>query len=1119
MTEGGVEVCHRARSQSQSQSSGGQQHHNEQRSTVVRPASATPPPSGSPSPTLRNATLYSSVTTSVVAEFVPSRPTRQSTNRALRNDLPDVRAAMKQRALRQAAAHKTNVSPAASGGSAGQLSGQYADLEFVAAGGARQEMSRQPTSSPDDHGRVRRDQLMSVYGLERSVMYENLVRPKDGVQASFWLGADHNSVSGQAEDGCSPVPDHAAVSVSHSAQSSSSTGSYENIPEHGTFNYGSDENVAVAAATAAVTTRGLDCGGVDHAYHTHNTPDRSEPCNPSARHPPLSAYEQIADNERAASTDSPGGIMPVQIGRSSTLNYRRRMSSRKRCVTPVSMISRAPTSGPPSSSRRHYEDTDLVTGLPLDMSPPPSATPSHHHAASITSRPQSPRSVDTASLQDLSWSHMRSCSAPEVPSALVEDVSPPYPVSPLAATPDQIFNNGTLTAERLYYMGPPRPPQRRSSLSSKSLNNEALSAQQRYPKQEPGTPPLPPKTRGRQDVAGGMVTVAPHDGYVNAPVCPGTTRASGSQSPEMSLASLSVTTRDCASPVSTVDSSACSSPDYLSVGPLPCRKSWRKSSAMEVFGEFQVHYLGRAEVTSAYGAVDSAMESVVQACAKQATSISAELPTPCCMTVSAATIEVSTSAEIMMRHEVDSVETISAHSGRPSSPTAAAAFNQGCTPTAPDHCQNVFSYVMVEEGVAATCFVFRAKNELACSAAVTTMETALYADVKQFKSMTYPRHVMLREGGVGQAGQFSVKHIGSLTVQSAYNSIDEAGRKILAQTHPAKVEFSFMDLDTDRVQLRKTTSNVIYASHQTHAISSVGAFSEDCRVFGYVLRQRASPDPVCHIFRCSRPSTALAILECIKDMCQESYMSRLRSKEMQESSDEERGSGTPGNAIRNFFSRSRRSTARSQTERRLSERNHKPASPTPSDVEQSADMASRLRTESTDNMVIVELEESPTLRRLYTTVDDLPSSSSDTGLEFPIDYLGTGGLVYTEHRPKEMTKTVMHDFALNGQDAGAVDCGSVRVSMRISSQGVTLTDKNHVMFLKRNYPRRGLFHVDQHAVDKELFSFATLPPAMSSMRNSPIGRACVKVHLFRCTDVPINSVVMALRGIIPRFSG
>lgn len=114
---------------------------------------------------------------------------------------------------------------------------------------------------------------------------------------------------------------------------------------------------------------------------------------------------------------------------------------------------------------------------------------------------------------------------------------------------------------------------------------------------------------------------------------------------------------------------------------------------------------------------------------------------------------------------------------------------------------------------------------------------------------------------------------------------------------------------------------------------------------------------------------------------------------------------------------------------------------------------------------------------------------------------------------------VMHEFALNGQDAGAVDCGSVRVSMRISGQGVTLTDKNHVMFLKRNYPRRGLFHVDQHAVDKELFSFATLPPSLSSMRNSPIGRASMKVHLFRCTEVPVSSVVTALHSIMPRFSG
>ena len=89
-----------------------------------------------------------------------------------------------------------------------------------------------------------------------------------------------------------------------------------------------------------------------------------------------------------------------------------------------------------------------------------------------------------------------------------------------------------------------------------------------------------------------------------------------------------------------------------------------------------------------------------------------------------------------------------------------------------------------------------------------------------------------------------------------------------------------MDLDVDRIRLSKLKDNGIFASHRYHAITSVGSFSEDSRVFGYVVRQRTAQTHMCHVFRCSRPTNALAILECIKDACQESYAQKTKFKEV-----------------------------------------------------------------------------------------------------------------------------------------------------------------------------------------------------------------------------------------------
>ena len=82
-----------------------------------------------------------------------------------------------------------------------------------------------------------------------------------------------------------------------------------------------------------------------------------------------------------------------------------------------------------------------------------------------------------------------------------------------------------------------------------------------------------------------------------------------------------------------------------------------------------------------------------------------------------------------------------------------------------------------------------------------------------------------------------------------------------------QVGFATMHINLERIRLSNTG---IFAAHPPAAIAAVGAFKEDSRVFGYVLRQKGLPSK-CHVFRCSRPSTALSIIACIRDVCQESY--------------------------------------------------------------------------------------------------------------------------------------------------------------------------------------------------------------------------------------------------------
>ena len=105
----------------------------------------------------------------------------------------------------------------------------------------------------------------------------------------------------------------------------------------------------------------------------------------------------------------------------------------------------------------------------------------------------------------------------------------------------------------------------------------------------------------------------------------------------------------------------------------------------------------------------------------------------------------------------------------------------------------------------------------------------------------------------------------------------------------------------------------------------------------------------------------------------------------------------------------------------------------------------------------------------------------------------------------------MQSFRNHGVEGGAVECGSVETSLRVSSQGVTVSYANTMKFKRQNFPRQSVFHVDQHEADRDLFSFATLPSA--SLKGN-VGRAQMKVHVFRSTEKPATFVTGVLRGIL-----
>lgn len=82
-----------------------------------------------------------------------------------------------------------------------------------------------------------------------------------------------------------------------------------------------------------------------------------------------------------------------------------------------------------------------------------------------------------------------------------------------------------------------------------------------------------------------------------------------------------------------------------------------------------------------------------------------------------------------------------------------------------------------------------------------------------------------------------------------------------------------MSIGEDRIRLASTTTSVIFAAHPTSTIASLDVFSEDGRVFGYVVKQKGSGTK-CHVFRCSRPSLAFAIVDIIKEVIQDNYKVR-----------------------------------------------------------------------------------------------------------------------------------------------------------------------------------------------------------------------------------------------------
>ncbi|XP_065179086.1 uncharacterized protein LOC135809627 [Sycon ciliatum] len=303
---------------------------------------------------------------------------------------------------------------------------------------------------------------------------------------------------------------------------------------------------------------------------------------------------------------------------------------------------------------------------------------------------------------------------------------------------------------------------------------------------------------------------------------------------------------------------SCSSPSSPSKSPIasPCREevepvmspTFQASNADTLFGKFQLTFLGAEAVDRGYGVIPQVVRSVAQ---RSTPAVTRNV----IMAVSATSVTISLDdGTEKLRHEVDSIESIS-------------AWQDSSTPVPADLAKFV-AYVVVQEGVSAACFVFEVSDAASRRTVCKTIESALYADVKNFKSMTYPRYEI--QAKVKSASQFSVKYVGSVLVQTTFSVIDEAAKRLLSSTNPAKINFAFMDVGEDRIRLTGITNSVIFAAHPTSSIASLNVFSEDGRVFGYVVKQKGSGTK-CHVFRCSRPSLAFAIVDIIKDVIQDNY--------------------------------------------------------------------------------------------------------------------------------------------------------------------------------------------------------------------------------------------------------
>lgn len=567
------------------------------------------PDSGASQCKQQNGTVYASVTTSVLSEFIPSRPTRESSNRALQHQVANVHTAMEQRGL-QPRRRKATVLNSSQSPDCDTLRGhyvQYADLDF-ANGSAHStnddaQGRRNGLCSVDSrNGNYRRDNLSSVYGLQRSAVYENLVAPRGGAQASLWFGANHSAI---------PVP----VAAGLEAESCNSP-SVEEGSDEGMVN-GHQPAIGSAASLPRVTVEELTAAG--YAIPEKMKAIRTRSCDSNASVKSSDCEDgQDLGHSRRANDCAPSG------SRSNSLNYRKRVSSRRRCVTPL-CTSPAPTSRGVESSRRHYEETDLITGLPLDASPTSSAASSPTPAF-----PWSPPARDLAMNEGTGILHSRSSSAPDSASPLTDDAPNSSPLSPLAQEQaSEVRVRSRQTGRAL-----PEPPKRHSSLYSRSQSSDSITMQMghghRRQKSIDGAPPLPPKTRPRLNTTTGYTPCHSPSLGSDDPV------QSSVRSDELSNGDVHQLRAECSSPAS-FPGSACASPspELVNVETLPCRSSWRQSSAQEVFGNFHLQFMGQKEVSCAYGALNSAVESVLNSPYEDI-----DTTGPCVMNITASALEV-----------------------------------------------------------------------------------------------------------------------------------------------------------------------------------------------------------------------------------------------------------------------------------------------------------------------------------------------------------------------------------------------------------------------------------------------------------------------------------------------